>query len=80
MLHVFGDYLALRTGMWLNPNHQVRSEDLDDQVVQGLLGTGGAEMHFSFGIGAALQRFQLDLGVDLADSQNTLSISGIYSW
>lgn len=72
--------LALRAGMWLNPNHQVRSEDLDDQVVQGLLGTGGAEMHFSFGIGAAFQRFQIDLGVDLADSQNTLSISGIYSW
>ena len=72
--------LALRAGMWLDPNHQVRSEDLDDRLVQGLLGTGGDEMHFTFGIGAAFQRFQIDLGVDLADRQDTLSVSGIYSW
>ena len=71
--------LALRAGMWLDPNHQVRSE-VDNQVIQGLLGAGGDEMHFSFGLGAAFQSIQLDFAVDISDRQDTLSFSAIYSW
>lgn len=71
--------IALRTGMWLDPNHQVRSS-FDDPILLGLLGTGGDEMHFSFGIGAAFKSFQIDLGVDLADRRDSISLSGIYSW
>jgi len=70
---------ALRAGMWLDRNHQVRSE-ITDRILQGLLGTGGDEMHFSFGIGAAFKRIQLDFGVDISDRQDTLSLSAIYSW
>jgi long-subunit fatty acid transport protein len=70
---------ALRAGMWLDRNHQVRS-DIDDRILQGLLGTGGDEMHFSFGLGAAFEVIQLDFGVDISDRQDTLSLSGIYSW
>ena len=71
--------IALRAGMWLDPNHQVRSS-LEDPILLPLLGTGGDEMHFSFGFGAAFESFQLDLGVDISDRQDTISISGIYSW
>lgn len=71
--------LALRAGMWLDPNHQVRSS-FDDQILQGLLGVGGDEMHFSFGLGAAFKSIQLDLGVDISDRQDSISLSGIYSW
>ena len=32
------------------------------------------------GFGAAFERFQVDLGIDLSDRQDMLSVSGIYSW
>ena len=71
--------IALRAGMWLDPNHQVRSS-FNNRILEGLLSVGGDEMHFSFGIGAAFKRFQVDLGVDISDRQDSVSISGIYSW
>lgn len=71
--------IALRAGMWLDPNHQVRSS-FDDPILLRLLGSGGDEMHFAFGLGVAFESFQVDLGVDIADRQDSISISGIYSW
>ena len=70
---------ALRGGLWRDPNHQVDS-DLDSPIVGGLIGRGADELHYAVGLGVAFQRFQVDLGLDLSDRQDALSISGIYSW
>ena len=74
-----GPLVALRAGLWQDPNHQVQSS-FDDPILEGLLGIGGDEMHYSMGLGAAFERFQVDLGADFSDRQDQLSISGIYSW
>jgi hypothetical protein len=54
--------------------------DLDNVIVQALVGKGEAQFHCAVGFGAAFEHFQLDLGLDLSDLQDMISISGIYSW
>ena len=71
--------LAVRAGVWIDPNHQVQSNQ-DDFVIQALVGRGGDELHYAVGFGAAFAAFQLDLGADFSDRQDMLSLSGIYSW
>ncbi|MGB6336808.1 MAG: hypothetical protein WBG96_14460 [Thermoanaerobaculia bacterium] len=71
--------LAVRAGVWRDPNHQVQS-DLDNVIVQALVGRGEAQLHYAVGFGAAFERFQVDFGVDLSDRQDMISVSGIYSW
>ena len=71
--------LAVRAGVWRDPNHQVQS-DRDDFVIQALVGEGDDELHYALGFGAAFEHLQVDLGVDLSDRQDMLSVSGIYSW
>jgi len=70
---------ALRAGIWRDPNHQVQSS-FDDENLDGLLGLGGDEMHYALGFGTAFKSFQVDLATDFSERQETLSISGIYSW
>ena len=70
---------ALRAGIWHDPNHQVKTE-FDDEILEGLLGPTGDELHYAIGFGTAFKRFQLDLAADFSDRQDTLSLSGIYSW
>lgn len=71
--------LAVRAGIWRDPNHQVQS-DRDNVIIQALVGEGEAQLHYAVGFGAAFERFQVDLGIDLSDRQDMLSVSGIYSW
>jgi len=86
-LHLGGEYVflgsqplfALRAGVWRDPNHQVQS-DLVNEIIEGLIGLGKDEPHYAVGFGAAFQRFQLDLAADFSERQDTVSISGIYSW
>jgi len=85
--HLGGEYVflrsqplfALRAGIWRDPNHQVES-DLDSDLLEGLTGLGADELHYAIGFGAAFKKFQLDLAADFSERQDTLSISGIYSW
>ncbi len=37
-------------------------------------------MHYAAGFGVALERFQVDLGVDFSDLVDTFSISAIYNF
>lgn len=71
--------LAVRAGVWRDPNHQVRSNQ-DNVIIQALVGSGDDELHYAVGFGAAFEHFQVDLGIDLSDRQDMFSVSGIYSW
>lgn len=70
---------AVRLGLWLDPDHQVRNES-DFPFPQAELPPGADELHYSAGFGVAFKRFQLDLGIDLSERIDTASISAIYSF
>jgi len=71
--------IALRLGTWLEPDHQMRAI-IDDPILRAMLPRGEDEVHFTAGLGLAMQNFQIDLAVDFADRQDTLSISAIYNF
>ncbi|MDJ0927908.1 MAG: hypothetical protein QNJ73_09680 [Gammaproteobacteria bacterium] len=70
---------AVRLGTWLEPDHQLRATG-DDPFARALLPPGDDEFHFAFGLGTAMQNFQIDLGVDIADHVDTVSLSAILSF
>lgn len=72
--------LAIRAGVWHDPDHQTRANELADDFTQALLRPGEDELHFALGLGVAFERFQLDGALDYSDSVNTASLSAIYSF
>ena len=71
--------IAVRMGAWLDPDHQMRATS-DNPYVRALLPRGDDEWHYSAGVGLAMQRFQVDLAVDISDRLNTVSLSAIYNF
>jgi long-subunit fatty acid transport protein len=71
--------IAMRLGVWLDPDHQLRATS-DDPYTRAVLPRGADEMHFSLGLGIATPRFQVDAAADFADNVNTLSLSVIYNF
>ncbi|MDH3552273.1 MAG: hypothetical protein OER22_06625, partial [Gammaproteobacteria bacterium] len=69
----------VRFGTWFDPDHQLRATS-DDLLARALLPRGEDEMHYTAGIGVAMQNFQVDLGVDFADRVDTVSLSAIYNF
>lgn len=86
-LHLGAEYVfigstpvvALRFGTWLETDHRMRNKS-DNVFADALLPRGEDEMHFSVGLGLAMQRFQIDFAADFADHVNTLSVSAIYNF
>jgi long-subunit fatty acid transport protein len=86
-LHLGAEYVflqstpvvAVRVGAWLEPDHQMRATS-DDPLTRALLPGGEDELHYTAGLGIALQNFQVDLGVDIGDRLNVVSLSAIYSF
>jgi hypothetical protein len=86
-LHLGAEYIflsstpiiAVRLGTWLEPDHQMRAT-VDDPYTRALLQPGDDEMHYSAGLGLAMQRFQVDFALDFADRLNTFSLSAIYNF
>lgn len=73
--------LALRGGVWLDPDHGLRAPaGRTDPFERALFRGGDDEIHFAAGLGLAFRIFQLDLGVDFSDSVDTASISAIYQF
>lgn len=72
--------LALRAGIWHDPNHQAQANEKADDYTRALLRPGEDELHFSLGVGMAFKKFQIDAAFDLAESVDTFSLSGIYSF
>jgi long-subunit fatty acid transport protein len=71
--------IAVRGGVWYDPDHRVRSED-PDPLDRALLTQGDDTLHYALGFGLAFRSFQLDVGVDLSDLVDTASLSLIYSF
>jgi hypothetical protein len=71
--------IAVRLGTWLDPDHQMRAVS-ENPFALAQLPRGEDEMHFTAGLGIAMQHFQIDLGVDLADRTDTVSLSAIYNF
>ena len=49
-------------------------------LTQGFVDVGEAEIHFAVGLGAAFERFQVDLAAEFSDLVDTVSASAIYSF
>ncbi len=69
--------LAARLGVWLDPDHRIRYTG-DDVFIQAQRQPGDDELHVSAGLGLVFERFQLDLGIDLAERVDTVSLSTVY--
>ncbi|MGI9223714.1 MAG: OmpP1/FadL family transporter [Woeseiaceae bacterium] len=71
--------IAVRLGAWLEPDHQIHATT-DDPFTSALLPRGDDDMHYSAGIGIAMQRFQIDAAMDFADRLDTVSLSAIFNF
>ncbi len=71
--------LAVRLGVWLDPDHRVRSLS-DDPFVRAIHPPGSDELHAAVGFGARFERFQVDVGADFSGQRDTASISAIFSF
>jgi long-subunit fatty acid transport protein len=72
--------IALRCGVWLDPDHSLRAAEDTSILVKALRPPHDDVVHYAAGIGFAFEGIQLDLGVDVSDRRNTASISAIYSF
>ncbi len=68
---------AVRLGVWLDPDHQLRSKT-DDPLDRALFPEGEDELHLAAGFGIAFPHFQIDAAVDFSELVDTASISAIY--
>lgn len=71
--------LALRAGVWLDPDHRFRSISSDPEH-RALFQPGDDEIHVALGLGLAFGSFQIDLAADFSDLVDTFSLSAIYSF
>ncbi len=86
-IHLGGEYaffagisvLAVRLGAWHDPDHYLDVRE-EDPAVRALFAPGEDELHLAAGLGVALRRFQIDLGIDLSERIDTASLSLIYSF
>ena len=69
--------LAIRGGIWFDPDHRVRSTD----PISGAFYRGGSDhWHYTGGFGLAFSNFQIDIGIDVSALIDTASVSGVYSF
>ena len=71
--------LAIRAGVWLDPDHRFHSISNDPEH-QALFQPGEDEIHVAVGLGLAFKSFQVDLAADFSDLVDTVSLSAIYSF
>jgi hypothetical protein len=72
--------LAIRAGIWHDPDHLTRANENADDHTRALLRPGEDQLHYALGLGLAFKNFQLDAAVDLPDTVDTASLSLIYSF
>jgi long-chain fatty acid transport protein len=72
--------LAIRAGVWLDPDHRFRSIHPYDPDHRAVFKAGEDEIHMAVGLGLAFKSFQIDLGADFSDLVDTYSLSAIYSF
>ena len=72
--------IAVRAGVWPDPDHRFRSTKSDDPEHRALFQPGEDEVHVAVGLGLAFKSFQIDLAADFSDLVDTASLSVIYSF
>ena len=72
--------MAIRAGVWHDPDHQTRANDNADDHTRALLRRGEDQFHYALGVGLAFTNFQVDAALDLSDTVKTASLSVIYSF
>jgi long-subunit fatty acid transport protein len=70
--------IALRLGIWHDPDHVMRGNG-SDLVVDALVRAGDDETHYAAGLGVAFETFQIDVGADLSGPTDTFSVSAVFS-
>ncbi len=70
--------VGLRLGAWRDPAHRVVAGLDADIFEKAVFPAGKDEIHFTGGVGLVLQKFQIDLGVDVADLADLASLSLVY--
>jgi long-subunit fatty acid transport protein len=65
--------LALRLGVWLDPDHRARRLSEVDPGSDDLV-------HLAAGLGLAFERFQVDLGADVSDEISSVSLSVVFTF
>lgn len=71
--------VALRAGVWLEPDHQLRA-DRESVFIRALRPPGEDETHFAAGVGLAFRHFQIDLAIDLGQMVDTVAASSVFSF
>jgi long-chain fatty acid transport protein len=71
--------IALRGGVWRDPDHSIRSVE-DDPLERALLPGGDDKTHLALGAGVVFKHFQVDLALDFSDPVNTAALSLIYQF
>jgi hypothetical protein len=72
--------LALRGGIWLDPDHRIQSLADDDLIARAFFRAGDDELHGALGVGIVFERFQIDFGIDLSELVKSASLSAIFSF
>jgi long-subunit fatty acid transport protein len=72
--------IAVRAGVWLDPDHRFRSIHPHNPEHRALFQAGEDEIHVAVGLGLAFRSFQIDLAADFSDLVDTVSLSVIYSF
>lgn len=71
--------VALRAGVWLDPDHRIRGTGLVPESDANRR-AGHDQVHLAFGLGLGFRLLQFDLGADFSERVDTLSVSVIYSF
>lgn len=69
--------LFIRAGAWLDPAHELRYTG-NDPIAETFWFPDDDEIHYAAGFGARFRDWQLDLGADLSDRADTVSLSAIF--
>jgi long-subunit fatty acid transport protein len=73
---------SLRAGIWRDPAHELvyRGSPPDIAINAATFSAGryGDQTHYSVGAGMAFSKFQIDLGADFSETNDTFSMSGVF--
>jgi long-subunit fatty acid transport protein len=72
--------VAVRGGVWYDPDHSLRATDDANVVIKALRPPGDDEIHFATGVGLVFNKIQLDLAGDFSERADTASLTLIFKF
>lgn len=70
--------LALRLGAWLDPAHRVVAGPTADSFERAVFAGGDDQVHVTGGLGLVFKQLQIDLGADVSEFAELVSLSLVY--